>query len=52
MGECSGELGWRQGRRSRGVVVDGLVDGWGLGVVGLGWFGVGWRWGGLLQEGR
>ena len=52
MGECSGELGWHQGRRSMGVVVDGLVDGWGLGVVGLGWVGVGWRWGGLLQEGR
>ena len=45
------ELGWCQGRRGRGVVVDGLVDGWGLGVVWLEWVGVGWR-GGLLQEGR
>ena len=52
IGGCSRELGWYQGRRGRGVVVDGLVVGWGLGVVWLEWVGVGWRWGGLLQEGR
>ena len=45
-------MGWYQGRRGRVVVVDGLMVGWGLGVVWLEWVGVGWRWGGLLQEGR
>ena len=41
VGGRSWELDWYQGRRGRGVVVDGLVDGWGLGVVWLEWVGVG-----------
>ena len=45
-------VGLASGLVGQGVGVGELVGGWGLGVVRLGWVGVGWDWGRLSQEGR
>ena len=48
VGAVGSGVGIRGGGRGGGL---GLVGGWGLEVVGLGWVGVWWGWGGLRQKG-